>query len=198
MMVKVCGVTNPEDAELVVEAGASYVGVIIDAASPRLIPPKRAFEVGSVLPRHVKLVGVVDARKPLDLDLVLNSGVEVVQLHWASYESYLSAEDLLKPYSISIALASPSFTGWPLEKVNVEYVLVDVKDHNKKPEEVGRARALGSPVGVAGSLNPENVKEVVKTVKVDMVDVSSGVEERPGKKDPKKLREFVEAVLGRV
>jgi len=196
MILKVCGVTNPADAELAVELGASYVGVIVGAKSPRLIDPQRASDIASVLPKHVKLVGVVDARKSLDLDVILNSDVEVVQLHWASYQAYSRAKGILEGYDISIALASQSFKGWPLERLETEYVLVDVKDHARKPEEVGRARALGDVVGVAGSLTPENVKAVINSVKVDMVDVSSGVEERPGKKDRRKLSEFARAVVG--
>ncbi|UXD22634.1 hypothetical protein IPA_06865 [Ignicoccus pacificus DSM 13166] len=196
MKVKICGVTNPKDAELAVEAGAHYVGVIIGAKSPRLIPPERSKEIASILPSHVKLVGVVDARKELDLDLILRSSVRVVQLHWASYQSYKRALELLKPYSVSVALASPSFKDWPLERLEVEYLLVDVKDHEKKAEEVGRARPLAKTLGIAGGLNPNNLRDVLRGVKVDMVDVSSGVEKVKGKKDPEMVRAFVSSALG--
>ncbi len=196
MILKVCGVTNVDDAIASVEVGALYVGMIIGAKSPRLIDPTRAKEISSSLPKHVKPVGVVDARKEPMLDVVLNSGVRVVQLHWATYESYLRWRDELKHYGISVALASPSFRDWPIERLDAEYVLVDVKDHQRKAEEVGRARKLGIRVGVAGGLRPDNLSKVLKDLKVELVDVSSGVEREPGRKDLELLRRFAEEVIG--
>ncbi len=189
-MLKVCGVTNADDAALAVEVGASYVGMIIDAESPRLVSPERAREIVSVLPNHVKPVGVVDARKELDLEKVLNSGVRVVQLHWANPGSYFKAKEALESYSISVAIAVNELSLWP--KVKIEYALVDVKDLDGKLIAWG-LRHL-KPLGVAGKITPENVKEVVELTKPELVDVSSGVEKEPGKKDPSKLRALAEAL----
>jgi len=189
-LLKVCGVTNVEDATLAVEVGASYVGMIIDAESPRLIDPQKAREIVSILPKHVKPVGVVDARKELDLEKVLDSGVRVVQLHWARPESYFKAKDALEPYSISVAIAVSELKMWP--KVKVEYALIDVKDLDGKLIAWGMRHLR--PLGVAGKITPENVREVVELTKPDLVDVSSGIEKEPGKKDPSKLKALAEAL----
>ena len=198
MILKVCGVTNEGDALLAIEAGALYIGFIIGAKSPRLVDPEIVREISSVFPRHVKAVGVVDARKALDLDLVLKSEVRVVQLHWATWERYEEVKEILANYGIGVALATNSNEGWPLSKlIDVEYFLVDVKDHERKVQLVNWFRALSPPIlGVAGGLRVENL-EVLSGLKVDMVDVSSGIELRPGKKDPRLLRAFAEGVLGR-
>jgi len=187
--LKVCGVTNPEDAEVAVEAGASYVGVIIDAPSPRLVGPEAARDVASVLPSHVKPVGVVDARKPLDLDKVLNSGVKVVQLHWGDESSFLRAKLLLEGYGVSVAVAPLRAT--PFKYAGAEYVLWDKKSFEEKFVSWG---ARWTKVGVAGKVTPENVKEVVALFKPDLIDVSSGVEVKPGVKDPEKVMKVAEVI----
>ena len=189
-MLKVCGITNVEDASLAVEVGASYVGMIIDADSPRLIEANVAKEIVSILPKHVKAVGVVDSRRRLNLDKVLNSNVSVVQLHWATPRAYYEAKETLEPYSISVTVAVSELSLWP--KVEAEYFLVDVKDLEGKL--ISWAFRDKGTVGVAGKITPENVKEVVELTKPDLVDVSSGVEAKPGKKDPEKLRSLAEAL----
>ena len=189
MMLKVCGVTRPEDAELAVEVGASYVGIIVDAKSPRLVEPERARDVASVLPRHVKVVGVIDARKPLNLDLILNSGVNVVQLHWGNPETFLAARETLEGYGIRVAVAPERVSTFKYE--GAEYVLWDKKDFE------GKFHAWGirwSVLGIAGKVNPENVKEIVSLFKPDLVDVSSGVEKEPGIKDPEKVKRVAEVI----
>ena len=189
-MLKVCGITNVEDALLAVEVGASYIGMIIDAESPRLIDTSVAKDIASVLPKHVKAVGVVDSRKKLDLEKILDSGVSVVQLHWATPSAYYEAKNTLEPYSINVAVAVTGLNLWP--KVNVEYFLVDVKELEGKL--ISWAFRDKGIVGVAGKITPENVREVVELTKPDLVDVSSGVEAKPGKKDPEKLKALAEAL----
>ncbi|NPA85046.1 MAG: phosphoribosylanthranilate isomerase [Crenarchaeota archaeon] len=181
--------TRAEDAELAVEVGASYVGMIIDAPSPRLIPPERARDVASVLPGHVKAVGVVDARKELDLERILNSGVSVVQLHWATPQSFVRARELLGGYGISVAVA-PLEAG-AFKYSGAEYVLWDKKDWESKFLFWGIRQGIS---GIAGKITPENVKEIISAFKPDLIDVSSGVEREPGIKDPEKVRRVAEVV----
>ncbi len=189
-MLKICGITNVEDASLAVEYGASYIGMIIDARSPRLIDSRVARDIVSVLPKHVKAVGVVDARKKLDMDKILNSNVNVVQLHWAFPEAYFRAKDTLDHYSISVAIAIDELKLWP--KIDVEYILIDVKSVEGKLIAWGfRDKGL---LGVAGKITPENVREVVELTKPELVDISSGIELKPGKKDPSKLKALIEAL----
>ncbi len=189
MMLKICGVTRPEDAELAVDVGALYVGVIIGARSPRFVDAGRARDIVSVLPRHVKAVGVVDARKELDLDKVLRSEVQVVQLHWGGPESFLKAKRVLEAYGISVAIAPESLSAFKYE--GAEYVLWDKKTLEEKFGSWGLRYAR---VGVAGRITPENVKEIVSLFKPDLVDVSSGVEKEPGVKDPEKVRKVAEVI----
>ncbi len=197
MLLKICGVTNGDDALLAVEAGASYLGFIIDARSPRLVEPKTVRDIISTLPKHVKAVGVVDSRKELNLVRILESGVNVVQLHWSTPERYERVKDLLTSHGLGVALAVNSKARWLSGDFRgVEYLLVDVKDHSKKLELIGWFASFSPPLlGVAGGLRVNNLS-ILKYLKVDLVDVSSGVEARTGKKDPKLLREFARRVIG--
>ena len=187
--LKVCGVTSPRDAWLAVEAGAIYVGVIIDAEAPLLVTPEEAKDIASVLPGHVKVVGVVDARKPLNLEVILRSGVKVVQLHWATPATFLRALELLEPYDVSVAVAPTEPSAFKYK--GAEYILWDKKDFEGKFASWGSRWAK---VGVAGKIAPDNVKAIVYTFKPDLIDVSSGVEVAPGVKDPSKVMKVAEVI----
>ncbi|ALU12444.1 hypothetical protein EYM_03810 [Ignicoccus islandicus DSM 13165] len=197
MLLKICGLTNEEDALLAVEVGALYLGFIIDAKSPRLVNPQIVRDIASIIPRHVKIVGVIDSRKEPNIDVILGSSVDIVQLHWAEPESYEKWRHLLSNYDIGIALAVNSQEGWTLNKIrDIEYLLIDVKNHNSKVTLTTWFKFLSPPLlGVAGGLRVENLS-ILKELNVDLVDVSSGIESKPGKKDPVLMRMFAEKVIG--
>ena len=202
--VKVCGMTRVEDAVLAGELGAAAVGFVFWKGSPRYVTPRAARVVVEALLPRVTPVGVfVDAAVEDVEDVVREAGLKAVQLH--GDESARACEelssrvgvDVLKAVSMrgpaSVALAA----GLPASVT----VLIDTHDPTKKGG-TGRqvdwslAAAVASQrrIFLAGGLSPINVAEAVGRVRPYGVDVSSGLETRPGMKDERLMRDFFAAV----
>jgi len=199
--VKICGITRLEDARLAVELGASALGFNFYPRSPRYIPPAAASAIIRQLPPFVMSVGVFADETDAEhlCGIVREAQVGVVQLHGPRFPPANG-----NPGNYRVILAVPirdrlepeRFTG-----SGVSAFLLDAFD----PELIGgtgktidwavarEAKKFG-PVILAGGLTPENVGEAIRQVKPFAVDVASGVESAPGKKDPAKLRAFFAAV----
>ncbi len=183
VLVKICGVKDPEDAEYAVLYGTNYVGSVL-ARSPRRIGWRESCEIASVLPSHVKYFAVVDAREREWFEEVLKGCFDGVQLHWG--DEAIHWVPLLRSHGLLVSV----HTSRPL-RGPFEYLLVDVKKGDKVYE-YWKVKSSGLVTAIAGGLNEENVCEIVRSVKPDMVDVSSGIEREPGKKDKEKMRMFIE------
>ncbi len=183
MLVKICGVTDPEDAEYAVVYGTNYIGSVL-ARSPRRIDWRKSCEIASVIPSHVKYFAVVDARETSWFEEVLKGCFDGVQLHWG--EEHLHWVPLLRDHGFLISVHTTKPLRGPFE-----YLLVDVKKGDKVFS-YWKVKSSGLTTAVAGGLNEENVCGVVRLTRADMVDVSSGIEKAPGKKDREKLRLFIE------
>jgi len=196
MKVKICGITNLEDAFAAVEYGADALGFIFAPESPRYIPVETAEEIISRLPPFVSTVGVVtDASIKEISDIIEICGVDRIQFHGA----FSSA--IIRPFSrraiqvirvkdeasIDISLAVP-----------VRAILLDTY---KKGLAGGSgicfnwdlalaAKKLG-PIILAGGLNCDNVQEAICKVSPYGLDASSGIESRKGKKDLPKMKQFI-------
>lgn len=214
--VKICGTTNLEDARAAVEAGADALGFIF-APSPRRISPKDAKKIIAELPKEVEKVGVFVNQKPeIIFDTVETAGLTGVQLH--GDESLAFAEGLIhkekrgKQFQVIPVIPFARIfrmlgSGGPvLVKIpqDIDTVLIDSAQAGKRGGtgeawnwEVGKAwvTAFGEDrhVIMAGGLNAKNVGEAIRKVKPWGVDVASGVEKAPGKKDHDKVRAFVKA-----
>lgn len=205
--VKVCGLTRPEDAVRAVAAGASYLGVVF-AASPRQVSLEAARQI--VLAAHgVPVLGVF-------------AGHQVTEILRLCAEAGLAGAQLQSPYATAAArrlreaglivwrvarLASEVDLEWlPLLREASSAVMVEAEVLHalggtgiSLPLELAReARAFlpGHQMVLAGGLTPENVADSIAGIRPDIVDVSSGVELRPGIKDPLKMMRFMEAVVG--
>ena len=195
--VKVCGVTTVEDARVVVEAGASALGLIF-AESPRRVTVARAREIAAATDGTILRCAVFwhddDAYVIEHLDAV---DVDVVQLHGAlSAEllGYLRGRDVHVVKALSIE--GPEFDDF--DDAHVEAVLLDgTSPGSGVRHEWGRLkeRHFAVPVVAAGGLTPANVSEVVRATGVWGVDCASGVEASPGVKDPELVRRFVANAL---
>jgi phosphoribosylanthranilate isomerase len=204
--IKVCGITNREDAEIAAACGVDAIGFVF-AESPRRVAPERAREVLRGLDPFVAGVGVFvnspveEVRRVLEL-----TGCSVAQLHGDEGPEYVEE---LAPYGVVKAVRVPrkgqDGAGARPEWVRPPHnctVLLDTL----VPEKMGGtgerfdlavAEAMvreGYRVIVAGGVTTENVAEVVRRVRPYGVDVSSGVEAAPGRKDHQKLKRFVETV----
>jgi len=199
--VKICGITDPDDARDAVLLGADAIGLNFHEKSARYIDAPRAARIIESIPAFVSVVGVfVNHPDPQSLeDFALSLGLHAVQLHGNETPDYCSMIHRVKV--IKAFRVDSSFKVESLRSYGSRFFLLDahvpfqpggtgqVFDWNR----AYGANAFGSIV-IAGGLNPENVSEVVSKLHPFAVDVSSGVESAPGKKDYEKLRRFIEAV----
>jgi phosphoribosylanthranilate isomerase len=197
--VKVCGITNAEDAVLACELGAAALGFIFVKASPRYIDPQAARTVIRELPPFVSKVGVfVNANRQTVLDIVKTAGLSLIQLHGDESPAYCDAIPLPRVKAFRI---EPDFEPDRLTAYACSAYLLDTFSEQAHGgtgrtfdwQIAQRAKAMGRII-LAGGLNPENIAAAVKTVAPYAVDVSSGIEAKPGKKDATKMKSLFEAV----
>ena len=212
--VKICGTTNLEDARAAVEAGADALGFVF-AESPRQIQPEAAAKIVRGLPPQVEKVGVFASHRAAAIrQIVEQVGLTAVQLHgdeedlarageilpWAEERGLrvIVAVAMLETAGIGVERPSPGThhrTAMLLDSMTPSLrggggVTWDWKQFAPFVEAI-----RGSvDVIVAGGLKPENVQEAIRVLHPWGVDVVSGVEREPGKKDPQKVREFIQAV----
>jgi phosphoribosylanthranilate isomerase len=210
--VKICGMTNLEDALVAVEAGADAVGFVFYEKSPRWVTVETVREIVKELPERVEKVGVfVNQVEGILCDAADRAGLTAIQMHGDCEDPHVA--DLVvekRPKlkvlaAISMSQASPD--GWAMmwHPDVVHAFLVDSGDTSKlggtgktfqwrtSEPTLEIIKKLGRVVA-AGGLTPGNVTEAVSILRPWGVDVVSGVEARPGKKDPDKVRAFVRAV----
>jgi len=210
--VKICGITNKEDAMLAVELGADALGFIF-ADSPRKIMPEKAAEIIAELPPFVTTVGVFVNHPVNDVKLIAQEcGLDVLQFHgeedgmycrkfdhkvikafrmrnyteieeWVFHENEYEASTLLDPNPNVVAHLVDAYARgrYGGTGIHLNWELVRNLESRK-------------PLILAGGLDHKNVALAIKVVKPFAVDVSSGVELKPGKKDKYKLREFMKVV----
>ena len=202
MKIKICGITNTADAEVAVAAGADALGFVMYRKSPRWVEPAVARSIVAGLPPFVSAVGVfVNEEAEKVRTLMDECGFALAQLH--GDETALYCQDLGRPVLKALRLknrgtflALAEFQG----RANVRGVLIDAfsdQAYGGTGQTVdwtlAEEAARSTPIILAGGLNPANVAGAIRLVRPYGVDVSSGVEKSPGKKDPDKVRAFVEA-----
>jgi phosphoribosylanthranilate isomerase len=204
---KICGLTRPEDAEAAASAGASYLGVVF-AGGPRCVS----------VPAAARIVGV-SGSIPVFGVFSDQSVEEILQI---SDEAGLRGAQLHGPYGTdsAAALRQRGLLVWRVVRIAVAADLDRVEEAGREADAVlveprvphiaggagvpldrvlageARARLAGHTMVLAGGLTPTTVAEAVALVRPEVVDVSSGVESLPGKKDPEKIARFMEAVFG--
>jgi phosphoribosylanthranilate isomerase len=193
MRVKICGITNLEDALDAIEAGADALGFVFYEKSKRYIDPKEAREIIKQLPPFVQTVGLFVQMYPGQIDFICKlSGVDTAQIHFEVEKPFF---DSLQTRHIKVVRAQSKED---LELYKNEYRIVDAF----VPEFGGEGKRLElswfegidcSKIILAGGLTSENVKEL-KGYNFYSVDVSSGVELKKGIKDKQKMKDFVNSV----
>ncbi|WP_447972790.1 phosphoribosylanthranilate isomerase [Nitrospira sp. Kam-Ns4a] len=201
--VKICGITSAEDARAAVDAGADALGFVLYAKSPRYVEPAVVQRIVAGLPPLVLPVGVfVNEEAKQVRDLMDDCGLALAQLHGDETAAYCEA--LGRPVLKAIRLRSRADFLALAElrgRAQVRGFVVDAYADEayggtgKTADWALAAEAArAAPVLLAGGLTPDNVREAVEQVRPYGVDVSSGVERSPGKKDPAKIRAFITAV----
>jgi phosphoribosylanthranilate isomerase len=208
--IKVCGITNLDDAEMALELGAWTLGMIFYAGSPRSCSLAEAEQIAAALHRKVELCGVF-VNAPLDQVVHTSEdlGLSMLQLHGDEGPSYC-AEATRRNGARVIKAAQVSGPGdvRDLERFHVDFHLLDARA--SEPERQGLRGGTGEtfdwtllegrrskvPLILSGGLNSENVAEAIELTRPYAVDTASGTESAPGRKDPQKLRAFFDAVKG--
>ena len=196
MLIKICGITRPEDAQAAVDAGASAIGFIFWPKSPRVIDPFRARAIAARLPPFVTPVGVFVNQPAAYVNAVASLvGLGAVQLH--GDESIEDAGAIASPVIRAMRVGDTRIDFWPANAM----VLLDADDPVRRGgtgQTIDWAAAAGiaarRKILLAGGLTPENVADAVARVRPFGIDVSSGVERAPGIKDHQRLRALFEAV----
>jgi len=197
--VKVCGITNSDDAFRAVELGADALGFIFYKGSKRYIDPRDAHPIISSLPPFVSSVGVFVNQAPDEIkEAVETSGVDTVQLHGDETPEFCT----LLPYKLIKAVRVKDTVN--TEEVELYPVLAILFDKHTDEMYGGTGKsfdwgalkgiAISKKVILSGGLTPENVSRAIETVRPYGVDVSTGVEDSPGRKNHMKMRKFIEAV----
>jgi phosphoribosylanthranilate isomerase len=200
--VKICGITNAADALAAIDAGANLLGFNFYKKSPRHITEADAAKIRSQLPKKVKAVGIFVNTSPAEVAALCKS----LKLHAAQLHGDETPEDVAElASSIPVFKAfrvEPDFTLATLDEYPEAYAfLFDAADTGQyggtghtTDWDVARRATVGRRIILAGGLKVENVAAAVRIVRPYGIDVASGVEARPGKKDHGLLREFVEEV----
>jgi len=208
LWVKICANTSLEDALLAAEAGADAVGFVF-AASPRRVTPEQVAAIVPHLPSAIEKIGVfVDASLDEIEATVRSCGLTGVQLHFDAPPEFAAALRTLFGPTVRILRvvhfapsAAEQLASYDLD-ANFDAVLVDSRnsfaaggtgvafDWTAARKSIFQDAKACKRIA-AGGLNPENVAEAIATLRPWGVDVASGVEASPGKKDPAKVREFV-------
>lgn len=195
MFVKICGITTEDDALLAVAMGADAVGFIF-APSPRQIAVKRAYDISRRLPPEILTVGVFrDEHPERVVELVHDAGLKAAQLH--GHESAADVAAVAQSIRFVIkAVVAGSHDARHADQFGTGLILLDAPAPGSGKVfdwTLAGDVALGPRIILAGGLNPSNVADAIGQVRPWGVDVSSGVESEPGKKDPRLVRSFIAA-----
>lgn len=200
--IKMCGITNVDDARVAVEAGADALGFVMYRKSPRFVKPAVVKAIVAGLPPFVLPVGVFVNEEPDRVRTLMDDcGLALAQLHGDETAPY--CQDLGRPVLKALRLkdrgtflALAEFSG----RANVRGFLIDAfsdQAYGGTGQTVdwtlAQEAARSTPIVLAGGLTPVNVAEAIARVRPYGVDVSSGVELSPGKKDHAKIKAFIDA-----
>ena len=199
--VKVCGITSLEDGQMAVRSGADALGFVF-APSPRRIRPEEAREIINGVSPFVKTVGVfVDERPSVVRQIIEFCGIDLVQFH--GEESPEACGEFMPRTVKAFRVRDGSVLSLMRQyQGRIRAMLLDAFS----PERAGgtgqtfdwaiavTAKGLHIPVILSGGLNPSNIRDAVKKVRPFAVDVNSGIEERPGKKDPVLMEKLMKRI----
>jgi phosphoribosylanthranilate isomerase len=196
--VKICGITNLEDALASLFSGADAIGFVFYKKSPRYVNPLKARNISRILPKKIFRVGVfVNEEISTVKKIARLCDLDMLQFHGQEPAGYCRK---FKGYKIIKAFAVKGKLDWA--KISEYRDCACLFDAFSKSQAGGTGRKFNwnllsnldrikSPVFISGGLTSGNVRKAVKLLKPDWVDASSALESRPGKKDHRKIKEFI-------
>jgi phosphoribosylanthranilate isomerase len=202
--IKICGITNLDDAQAAIDAGADALGFNFYKPSPRYINPENAREIIEQLPDSILNVGVfVNEDTESLMNIAQQAGITAVQLHGDESPDY--CRELAEGYEVIKVLAvSDSFNIQMVQAYQVQAIMLDTSDKTLRGgtgrafdwSVASRANELVPKLFLAGGLSPENIEEAIERVRPYAVDACSALEDSPGKKNGERLRAFVVKARG--
>lgn len=206
--IKICGLSTPETLDAALKAGASHVGFVHFAKSPRHVDGDRLAQLAARVPGHVRKVGVVVNPDNAEIEMLVRVGdLDALQLHGSEAPERLAQIRARFPRlhlwkAVPVKTAA-DIAGSAAYREVADLILFDAKtpDHADLPGGMGlrfdwsllSGYRSHSPWGLSGGLDPDNVAEAIRISGTQLVDVSSGVESAPGIKDVDKLAAFCKA-----
>lgn len=203
--VKICGIATAEGLDAAVAAGAAFIGFVFHPASPRCVTPEQARVLSNKTPSNLTNVGLFVNPKPADIEKALAAAdLDMIQLH--GEESLRDVQAIRGQFGLPVMKAirvggKDDLAQVPAYEKVSDWLLFDAKADGA-PGGTGKSfdwallqdMRLLKPWMLAGGLNTANVGQALTTLAPRAVDVSSGVEDAPGVKNPSKIKEFIEAV----
>ena len=203
-LVKICGITNLEDARIAVEAGADELGFNFYSKSPRYIEPVKARGIIDSLPENVHKIGVfVNERIERILEIVDIAGLDTIQLHGDEEHSFVSAlhrateKGIIKAIRVVPDLDLADITGFDSQSILIDSFSKDEYGGSGKRFDWKIAKkvcAMVESLYLAGGISVDNVNEAIQEVRPYAIDACSSIESSPGKKDREKLQRLIAAV----
>ncbi len=201
--VKICGITQKEDAQMAVDAGVDAIGLVFYEKSPRFVTNSQATEISQLIPAFVSRVALFkDADVQFVQSVLQQVEIDLIQFHGSETADFCEQFD--RPYIKALGMKA-------LES-DMNYLIASAKEYQSAKALLldghapGQAGGTGEtfdwssigtvekPVVLAGGLSSDNVKQAIETVHPFAVDVSSGVESSPGIKDKEKVAAFMQQV----
>lgn len=194
-LIKICGITRPEDAVRAVEAGADLIGLNFWRGSKRFIGDRQAREIVAAIPTGVLKVGVFVNPHPLVVsETIEDLQLDRVQLHGDEHTeswSWLRPQQLIRSVRVRDESSLKEADGWEADLFLYDAFSEHFGGSGKRAPWSVLGKDARRPFLLAGGLDPTNVAEAIAATQPDGVDVASGVESAPGIKDLRKLRAFI-------
>lgn len=196
--VKICGITNADDALHAAACGADALGLVFYPGSPRCVTPEQARAICAALPPFVSRVGLFVNETPERIRAIAGAcGLDVLQLHGdeAPQECLLPPYRVVKGVRPRTAADLAALAAYPVAALLVDAAVPGQFGGTGQRADWALAAQLAAAhrVVLAGGLTPANVAAAVRAVRPYAVDVASGVEAAPGRKDPDKVAAFIRA-----
>jgi len=197
--VKICGITSATDGNIAAEAGADMIGLMFYDKSPRHISIATAKEISQAVPPYLMKVGVfVNPDEDLVMRAIGECSLSLLQFHGDETPEFCTQFGLmcLKAFRIRNAESLDALAKYHTDAYLLDAYSAEARGGTGEKFNLDlavEAQQFGKPIFLAGGLTPENVADAVRKVSPFAVDVSSGVESAPGKKDAAKVRAFITA-----
>lgn len=199
--VKICGITNLEDALECIEAGCDALGFVFYRKSPRYISAEKAARIIRELPAHTLKAGVfVNGQEKATRRIAESCGLDMLQFHGEESPEFCDKFrdfQTIKAFRIKNRINLKKILGYRTSAYLFDTFINSKKGGTGRSFNWALLRHLSGfhrPIFLSGGLNAGNVAEAINKVRPEWVDVSTSVELKPGKKDPKKVKEFIRAV----